>query len=318
VSRSIPGSPALSETVANVQRAIEEVIVGKSQTVRICLMAFLSKGHLLIEDVPGVGKTTLAKALAKSISGVFSRIQFTPDLLPSDITGCSIFDQKQGEFRFHPGPVFGNVVLVDEINRATPKTQASLLEAMEEHQVTADGITHKLPEPFFVVATQNSVEMTGTFPLPEAQLDRFFASVSMGYPNRASEINVLKTHQFKLPIDDARQVIDISQLLVLQSAVTRVHVSDAIKGYIVDIVRATREAPTLSMGSSPRGSLYLMRAAQALALMDNVEFAKPEHVQEAAPYVLAHRVMFRRSFGESEETAADAIKAILRQVPVPV
>jgi MoxR-like ATPase len=297
---------------------VERVIVGKRETVRRAVLTLMCSGHVLLEDIPGVGKTTLAKALAKSIGGDFRRIQFTPDLLPSDITGSSIFNQKEGEFQFRPGPIFGNVVLVDEINRATPKTQSSLLEAMEERQVTSDGETRPLPRPFFVIATQNAIEMTGTYPLPEAQLDRFFSRLSLGYPDRASEAAVLGQQQVAHPLELVKSVVDLDTLVDIQNAVRDVFVHDTIKEYIVDVVRATRESNQLLMGSSPRGSLHLMRAAQAGAAMASEEFVRPDDVKAMAAAVLGHRVLPRAELRAQGHTTEQVIERILDTVPAPV
>jgi len=300
--------------VAEVERAI----VGKTNTVRKAVLAMLCNGHLLIEDIPGVGKTTLAKALAKSVGGEFQRIQFTPDLLPADITGSSIFNQKTAEFEFRAGPIFGNVVLADEINRATPKTQSSLLEAMEERQVTTDGVTRPLPQPFFVVATQNTVEMTGTYPLPEAQLDRFFARISLGYPDKENELAILSQQQVSNPLEFVNTVISLADLMDLQVAVRDIFVHDKIREYILDIVIATRQSNMLVMGSSPRGSLYLMRAAQANAAMDGVDYVRPDDVKAVAPCVLSHRVMARAELKTQGSTTENVIDRILTSVPAPV
>lgn len=297
---------------------VERVIVGKRQAVTKAVVTLLCDGHLLIEDIPGVGKTTLAKALAKSIGGDFRRIQFTPDLLPSDITGSSIFDQRQSIFNFLPGPIFGNVVLADEINRATPKTQSALLEAMEEGQVTLEGETRRLPKPFFVIATQNAVEMTGTYPLPEAQLDRFFARISLGYPDRDQEIAILANQQVAHPIEHVQQVVTLPELTEMQALVRDVFVHDSVRSYVVDVVRATRESNQFLMGSSPRGSLHLMRAAQAYALISGGEYVRPDDVKAMAGAVLGHRVLARseaRSRGHSPE---QIINGILEGVPTPL
>lgn len=287
---------------------VEKVIVGKTDTVRRAVLTMLCEGHLLLEDIPGVGKTTLAKALAKTIDGEFSRVQFTPDLLPADITGSAIFDQKESKFEFRPGPVFGNVVLVDEINRATPKTQSALLEAMEEHQVTTDGVTRPLPDPFFVIATQNSIEMTGTYPLPEAQIDRFFARLSLGYPSRKDEMSILERQQTSLPLDQVSAVLSLSDVRAMQSAVRTIFVHESIRGYIVDIVAATRSHGQIQLGSSPRGSLHLMRAAQAWAAMDGSDFVRPLDVKQVAPMVLSHRIQ-ARSESRAQGASTDSILA---------
>jgi MoxR-like ATPase len=297
---------------------VERVIVGKRGVVEKAVLCLLCNGHLLIEDIPGVGKTTLAKALARSIGGLFGRVQFTPDLLPADITGSSIFNQKTAEFEFRAGPIFANVVLVDEINRATPKTQSALLEAMEERQVTTDGESRALPKPFFVLATQNSIEMTGTYPLPEAQLDRFFMRLSLGYPDKASESSILSRQQVAHPLELVQSVITIAELIELQLAVRDVFVHESVRDYIVDVVRATRESAQLLMGSSPRGSLYLMRAAQAHAAMRGSEFVQPDNVKAVASAVLSHRVLPRSEIRAKGGTTEQAIERVLDHVSVPV
>lgn len=297
---------------------VEKAIVGKRATVEMAVIAMLCNGHLLIEDIPGVGKTTLAKALAKSIGGDFRRMQFTPDLLPADITGSSIFNQQTQKFEFRPGPVFGNVVLVDEINRATPKTQSSLLEAMEERQVTSDGETRPLPTPFFVIATQNAIEMTGTYPLPEAQLDRFFMRLSMGYPSRDEEVQVLVDQQTAHPLETVQTVITLPQLVEMQHAVREVFVHEAIQEYLVDVVRATRDSNQLIMGSSPRGSLYLMRGAQAMAAMNGLDYVRPDDVKAVAPAILGHRVIARAEVKVRGSSTNQVIERILEGVAAPI
>jgi MoxR-like ATPase len=297
---------------------IERVIVGKHDVIERAVLCLLCNGHLLIEDIPGVGKTTLAKALARGIGGQFGRVQFTPDLLPADITGSSIYNQKTAEFEFRPGPIFANVVLVDEINRATPKTQSALLEAMEERQVTSDGESRDLPRPFFVLATQNSIEMTGTYPLPEAQLDRFFMRLSLGYPDRESEAAILSRQQVSHPLELVNSVLHVDELLTLQAAVRDVFVHDTVRDYIVEVVRATRESAQLLMGSSPRGSLYLMRASQAHAAIEGVEFVRPDDVKAVAAAVLGHRVLARSELRSKGGTTEQVIARILEHVPVPV
>ena len=312
----------IQESAHKLIDSVERVIVGKRETVRDAVLTLLCNGHLLIEDIPGVGKTTLAKALAKCIGGEFRRVQFTPDLLPADVTGSSVFNQQTTQFEFRPGPVFGNIVLVDEINRATPKTQSALLEAMEERQVTSDGTTRPLPDPFFVIATQNTVEMTGTYPLPEAQLDRFFARVALGYPSRDSETAILSAQQSEHPLELVTQATDLGSLLAMQAAVRDVFVHDVIREFVVDIVRATRTSNQLVMGASPRGSIYLMRAAQAHAALDGVDYVRPDDVQAMAPLVLGHRVLGRadsRAHGmESTETIARIVETVPAPVPAPM
>lgn len=297
---------------------VEQVIVGKTPTIRRAVISLLCDGHVLLEDIPGVGKTTLAKALAKSIGGDFRRIQFTPDLLPSDITGSSIYNQREGEFQFRQGPVFANVVLADEINRATPKTQSALLEAMEEKQVTIEGETRILPRPFFVIATQNAIDMTGTYPLPEAQMDRFFARLSLGYPQRDEEVKILGQQQVAHPLELVKPVITSEQLVEVQNAIRDVFVHETIRGYVVDVVRATRESNQFLMGSSPRGSLHLMRAAQAYAAMAGHEFVRPDDVKAMAAAVLGHRVMPRAELRAKGQTTEQVVERLLEQVSAPV
>jgi MoxR-like ATPase len=308
----------IAERAEAVIQEVERVIIGKNETVTMAVVTLLCNGHLLIEDIPGVGKTTLAKALAKAIGGEFRRVQFTPDLLPADITGSSIFNQRTAEFEFRPGPIFGNVVLVDEINRATPKTQSSLLEAMEERQATVDGNTRELPKPFFVIATQNTVEMTGTYPLPEAQLDRFFARLSLGYPERDSELEILDRQQIAHPIENVREIIDLATLMQIQTAVRDIFVHDSVRQYVVDIVRSTRENPQLILGASPRGSIFLLRAAQAYAAVVGSDYVRPDDVKATAAAVLSHRVIARADVRARGSNADEVIARILESVPAPV
>jgi MoxR-like ATPase len=296
---------------------ISRVIVGKRETIEQTVLALLCGGHVLIEDVPGVGKTTLAKAISNVTGGDFRRVQFTPDLLPSDITGSSIFNSDTREFEFRPGPLFANIVLVDEVNRATPKTQSALLEAMEEGQVTSDGITRKLPAPFFVLATQNNIEMTGTYPLPEAQLDRFFSRVAIGYPGRESEMDILRNQQRSHPVDSMSQLVDLDELIKAQRAVRDISIQDKVREYVVDIVRSTRENNQLIYGSSPRGSLYLMLAAQAHAALQGNDFVRPDDVKVVAPYVLGHRLILRGEVRAKGLTGPDIVQQILSAVPTP-
>jgi MoxR-like ATPase len=270
---------------------LEKVIIGKRESVEFISIGLLSQGHVLIEDVPGVGKTVLARSLAKSLGCSFNRLQFTPDMLPSDVTGVSIYDQKKTAFVFRPGPIFAQVVLVDEINRATPKTQAALLEAMEERQVTVDGKTYPLPKPFMVLATQNPIEYEGTFPLPEAQLDRFLLRVRLGYPNITDEIEVLDRQQLRHPIDSLSSVIELKPLLYAMEEVKKVFVSDPIKRYIVDLINRTRQNNDIYLGASPRGSLALFRTGQVTASMAGREYVLPDDIKKLAVPVLAHRVI---------------------------
>lgn len=297
---------------------IGQVIVGKRDTIQKSVLTLLCEGHLLIEDVPGVGKTTLAKAIAIAMGGEFRRVQFTPDLLPSDVTGGSIYNQREHSFEFRPGPLFANVVLVDEINRATPKTQSALLEAMEERQVTLDGVTHQLPRPFLVIATQNNVEMTGTFPLPEAQLDRFFARVSLGYPDFETESEVLRSQQVSHPLEGLRAVTSQEAILAAIAGIKTLFVHDSVREYAVSIVRATRDHGLLALGASPRGSLYLLHAAQAHAAMTGRDFVSPDDVKAMATTILGHRVIVRGEVRARGMSNIDVIDQVLSSVAVPV
>jgi len=296
---------------------VEKVIVGKTAEVQLTLIGLLCQGHLLVEDVPGVGKTTLAKTLARSLGTSFNRLQFTPDMLPSDVTGVSIFNQQTREFEFRPGPIMAQVVLADEINRATPKTQAALLEAMEEKQVTVDGITHPLPRPFMVLATQNPIEYEGTFPLPEAQLDRFLLRLSLGYPHAADEIAVLERQQFSHPVDALEQVVTVDELLGAQTAVRHIHVAPAIKGYIVELTSQTRKHPDVYLGASPRGSLALFRAAQVRAALDGRDYVIPDDIKALADAALAHRIIIGPAARIKNVDARAVVKEVLTAVPVP-
>jgi len=296
---------------------IEQVIVGKTDAVRLTVISLLCQGHLLIEDVPGTGKTMLAKSLARSIGCSFNRIQFTPDMLPSDVTGVSIFNQKTNEFEYRPGPVMAQVVLTDEINRATPKTQAALLEAMEERQVTVDGETHPLPEPFLVLATQNPIEYEGTFPLPEAQMDRFMLRIHLGYPTTAFEVKMLTNQQLKHPIDTLQQVVGVEDLLEAQQRVREVRISGEIKRYIVNLVENTRNHAELYLGASPRGSLALFRTAQARAAVDGRDYALPDDVKAMAVPALAHRLIVGSAARIREVDARDIVQELLDRTPVP-
>ena len=296
---------------------VEKVIIGKSLEVRLAVICLICQGHLLIEDVPGVGKTTLARSLAKSAGCTFKRIQFTPDILPSDVTGVSIFNQRSTDFEFRPGPIMAQIVLADEINRATPKTQSALLEVMEEHQVTVDGITRQLPEPFMVMATQNPIEYEGTFPLPEAQLDRFLMRVHLGYPSNTDEVLMMDNQQVSHPIDALEQITDETEILGVQRAVKEVYVDPLIKQYIVALVDATREHESVYLGASPRGSLALYRTSQARALLDGRDFVIPDDVKELAYTTLGHRVIVSPSARVKSISTSDIILGCLERVPVP-
>jgi MoxR-like ATPase len=296
---------------------VEKVIIGKHEEVQRTLVALLCHGHALIDDVPGVGKTMLAKSIARSLGCTFKRIQFTPDMLPSDVTGVSIYDQSTGQFEFRPGPVMANIVLTDEINRATPKTQSALLEAMEEHQVTVDGVTHQLDKPFLVLATQNPIEYEGTFPLPEAQLDRFLMRISLGYPSPADEIRILEAQQFVHPIETIDQVVDTGELLEMQERIKEVYVHDAIKEYIVALVGATRRHPDVYLGASPRGSLALFKTCQARSALLGRDYVIPDDLKALAPAALAHRLIVNPSARIREVDPGTVIKEILQTVEVP-
>jgi MoxR-like ATPase len=296
---------------------IERVIVGKRHSIELAIVSLLCQGHLLIEDVPGVGKTMLARSIARSLGCSFSRIQFTPDMLPSDVTGVSIFNQVTREFEFRPGPVMAQVVLADEINRATPKTQAALLEAMEERQVTVDGVTHILPKPFMVLATQNPIEYEGTFQLPEAQLDRFLLRIRLGYPEMEDEITVLDRQQLQHPFVELQQVVSLEELLQAQEAVKTVYVAPAVKRYIVDLARQTRNHAEVYLGASPRGSLALYRTGQARAAMNGRDFVLPDDIKSLAEAALAHRVILGPSARLRDLSAEQILDEVLDTMPVP-
>ena len=300
------------EVIANIER----VIVGKHQQVELLMVAMLCQGHVLIEDVPGTGKTMLARAMATSMGLSFKRLQCTPDLLPNDITGVEVFDQGAARFEFQPGPVFVNILLADEINRATPRTQSALLEAMQERQVTVGNVTHPLPAPFLVLATQNPIEYEGTFPLPEAQLDRFLMRLSLGYPETQDEIQILRNQRKRHPIDVIEPVVDGSQLLALHDVVTDVHVDETIERYILSIVQATREHPDLALGASPRGSLALYKTSQAWAALQGRDFVLPDDVKMLAPLTLSHRLILKPDSQLRGRTAQAIIREILDQTPL--
>jgi MoxR-like ATPase len=308
----------ISQTISKLEANIARVVLGKAGVTRYCLVALLAGEHVLLEDVPGIGKTLMGKALARSVDGLFCRIQFTPDLLPSDILGSSVFNSQTQEFVFKFGPIFSNFVLADEINRAPPRTQSALLEAMSDHQVSVDGISHPLPQPFMVIATQNPFEFEGTYVLPESQLDRFLIRISMGYPDREFEQAILDTHRNGEPVDRLDAVIDAATVQQLQHAVRKVHIDPSISQYMLDVVHATRQSPELAFGASTRGVLLWHRAAQALAAIAGRQYVVPDDVQELALPVLAHRVMAKGISQGSQRTLVETIvRRIVDQVPVP-
>jgi MoxR-like ATPase len=307
----------VEEVVRRLVQSVGSVIVGKDDEIELCALALLCRGHLLIEDVPGVGKTMLAKALARATGCNFERVQFTPDLLPGDITGVSIFNPQKAGFEFRPGPIFAQVLLADEINRATPKTQSSLLEAMEEHQVTVDGSSHRLPEPFIVLATQNPIEMGGTFPLPEAQVDRFLVKVNLGYLTVDQEVAMLDRFQTASPLDGLEAVTSAGEIVACQQDVTQIHCDPALKHYCVRLVQRTREHPDVMLGASPRGSLGLMHAAQARAAAAGRAYVIPDDIKELAAFVLSHRVALRPNAELRGLTAASVLDEVLESEAVP-
>ena len=307
----------VQEFTQKIINNLEKVIVGKGSTLELVVIGLLCQGHLLIDDVPGVGKTMLAKSLAKSLGCSFSRIQFTPDMLPSDVTGVSIFNQVSREFEFRPGPIMAQIVLADEINRATPKTQSALLEAMEERQITVDGITYPLPSPFLVMATQNPIEYEGTFPLPEAQLDRFLMRIRIGYPSLLEEIRILELQQLRHPIDDLKPVATAEELISAQAAIKKAFVSDAVKKYIVELTRSTRDNSNIYLGSSPRGSLGLFRSGQAYAIIHGRDFVLPDDVKYLAEFVLSHRMVMQPAARLRNLSAELIVREVVASLPVP-
>lgn len=297
---------------------IEKVMIGKRNIAELSVVALISQGHVLLEDVPGVGKTMMVRALAKSVGAQFKRIQFTPDLLPSDVIGVSIYNPKDMEFHFRPGPIMGNIVLADEINRTSPKTQSALLEGMEEATVTIDGETMKIPKPFFVMATQNPIEYEGTYPLPEAQLDRFLLKLRMGYPTHTEEIEVLKRAEKSAPIEELTSVITLDDLILLQNEVKDILVDDTIKNYIVDLANRTRKDSYVYLGVSPRGSLALMKASQAYAMLKGRDFVTPDDIQYLAPFVFSHRMILRSEARYDGITPEEIVERILAKTNVPI
>jgi MoxR-like ATPase len=315
--RTALGAATFEEQFEALVSNVERVIQGKREVIQMALACLVADGHLLIEDVPGVGKTMLAKAIARSIDGTWHRIQFTPDLLPSDVTGVSVFNQDTREFEFRPGGVFANIVVGDEINRASPKTQSALLEAMEERQVTVDNATYQLEKPFMVIATQNPIEMEGTYPLPEAQRDRFMARISMGYPSHRSELEMLEVHGGASPLDDLRPVTDAATVSAMVDAVRQVHASPAVRQYIVDLTTATRSSSALRLGASPRASLHLLRASRAHAALSGRDHVLPDDVQQVAIPVLAHRLIPTGETQMARRSTTDVVTDLLQRVRVP-
>ncbi len=308
----------MAQNVAErIAQSVSQVIIGKRNEVRLTVLGLLCKGHILIEDIPGVGKTMMTKALSRAIGCSFSRIQFTPDMLPSDVTGVSLFNQQKREFEFRPGPILAQIVLADEINRATPKTQSALLEAMEEGQVTVDGVTHAMPDPFMILATQNPIEYEGTFPLPEAQLDRFLMRIQLGYPSPQEELTVLSAQQYEHPIKNMLQVVTAQELITAQRAVREIYVADEIKRYIVDLVTASRHHPDVYLGSSPRGSLALFRTAQARAVMAGRDYVIPDDVKALAEVTLAHRIIVGPAARIRDISSRTIVQDVLATTPVP-
>jgi MoxR-like ATPase len=308
----------IGEAARRVRENVQKVIIGKADVIDLALVAVLCEGHILIEDVPGIGKTTLARTLAVSLGCDFRRIQFTPDLLPSDITGINYFNRKEQDFEFRPGPVMSRIVLADEINRATPRTQSALLEAMQEQQVTVDGDTYRLPRPFLVLATQNPIELEGTFPLPEAQVDRFLMRLSIGYPTESEEHAMLLRFERRDPLDDLSAVTSPEELITMQRRVRETRVEESVRGYIVDTVRATRKHPDIELGASPRGTLALYRCAQALASIRGRQYVLPDDVKFLTPSVLTHRIVISPTTRLRGRSPTDVLMDVIETVPVPV
>lgn len=308
----------IAESAAKLRENIQKVIVGKDDIIELTLIALLCEGHLLIEDVPGTGKTTLAKTIAKSLDCTFQRIQFTPDLLPSDVTGIYYYNQKIQEFEFRPGPIFSQILLADEINRATPRTQSALLEAMQERQATVDIATHRLPRPFLVMATQNPIELEGTFPLPEAQLDRFLMKIGLGYPSESEENDILLRFETTDPLEELDSVADPQAILAMQTAVRLIRVEASVRNYIVNVCRATRSHPDIDLGASPRATMALYRTCQALAAIRGREYVLPDDVKIMAPFVLTHRLIIGAKTRLRGRQPADIVSDVVNTIAVPV
>ncbi len=317
-SAQVGQAVATAQEIADrVTSSVGQVILGKSNEIRLTTLGLLCRGHILLEDIPGVGKTMLAKSLARAVGCTFNRIQFTPDMLPSDITGVSIYNPKTREFEFRPGPIMAQIVLADEINRATPKTQSALLEAMEEGQMTVDGVTYRLSNPFLIMATQNPIEYEGTFPLPEAQLDRFLIRIQIGYPQPADELRILASQQYQHPIQNLQQVVTLQELLSAQQQIKDVYVANEVQQYIINLITASRRHPDVYLGSSPRGSLALFRTAQARAAMTGRDFVIPDDVKALAEVTLAHRIIVGPASRIKNITSRTIVQDILQNTPVP-
>lgn len=318
VEERTQAAAAIKDVADRVRENIGRVIVGRDEVVELALVALLADGHILIEDVPGIGKTTLAKSIARSVGCSFKRIQFTPDLMPSDVTGIHYYNQKSGEFEFRPGPIIANIVLADEINRATPRTQSALLEAMEERQLTVDGLTMPLPRPFLVLATQNPIELEGTFPLPEAQIDRFLMRVRIGYPTEMEEDDILLRFEHGSPLEALEPVVTADELVRLRALVPRVHCEPSVRRYLIAVIQATRRHPALDLGASPRASLALFRAARALAAIRGRDYVLPDDVKHLAPVLLPHRLILGSQSRLRGRDAVGVLEEVLAEVPAPV
>lgn len=303
--------------INKVKNNVNQIVIGQSEALELLLVGLISRGHVLLEDVPGIGKTTLASALAKSLGLDFKRIQFTPDVMPSDITGFNMYNPKVGEFQFHPGAIMTNLVLADEINRSSPKTQSSLLEAMQDRQVTVDGVTYKLPDPFMVVSTQNAVDQIGTYPLPEAQLDRFMIKTNLRYPNIQEEMRIYDTHSGVSPLDNLQEVLSIEDLMEIQKAAIEVYVAPALYEYVAQLSNASRQHPQVKLGISPRGALMLVQAAKGRALLQGRDYVIPDDIQFLAPYCLAHRLILHQDAELSDISEEQVIRDILKSTPIP-